>query len=138
MFNPYDIVYTVLITEKSTTLSEKQKRYAFKVNPKSNKTEIKKAVEAIFKDQEVVVSEVKLLEVLVAEHDQIAPELLIALGLALPGALAFPGVFGLAVTGAAFFYRSYCCHLFFLFPGADTGSAASRRSSSRLILAERR
>ena len=40
MFNPYDIVYTVLITEKSTTLSEKQKRYAFKVNPKSNKTEI--------------------------------------------------------------------------------------------------
>ena len=32
MFNPYDIVYTVLITEKSTTLSEKQKRYAFKVN----------------------------------------------------------------------------------------------------------
>ena len=64
MFNPYDIVYTVLITEKSTTLSEKQKRYAFKVNPKSNKTEIKKAVEAIFKDQEVVVSEVKTMNYL--------------------------------------------------------------------------
>ena len=34
MFNPYDIVYTVLITEKATASAEKFQRYAFKVNPK--------------------------------------------------------------------------------------------------------
>lgn len=48
MFNPYDIVYTVLITEKATALSEKFNRYTVKVNPNSNKWEIRKAVEAIF------------------------------------------------------------------------------------------
>ena len=49
MFNPYDIVYSVMITEKASALSEKSK-YTFKVNPKANKIEIKKAVEAIFDD----------------------------------------------------------------------------------------
>ena len=48
MFNPYDVVYTVLITEKATALSEKFHRYTIKVNPRSNKIEIRKAVEAIF------------------------------------------------------------------------------------------
>ena len=48
MFNPYDVVYTVLITEKATALSEKFHRYTIKVNPHSNKIEIRKAVEAIF------------------------------------------------------------------------------------------
>ena len=48
MFNPYDVVYTVLITEKATALSEKFHRYTIKVNPHSNKIEIRKAVGAIF------------------------------------------------------------------------------------------
>lgn len=48
MYNPYDVIYTVLVTEKATSLSEKQQKYTFKVNPKANKIEIKKAVAAIF------------------------------------------------------------------------------------------
>ncbi len=62
MFNPYEIVYTVLITEKATKLSESQSRYAIKVNPKSTKTEIRKAVEAIFDG--VKVSDVKTMNYL--------------------------------------------------------------------------
>jgi len=46
--NPYDIVYTVLITECGTNLQAKYNKYLFKVNPKSNKVEIKRAIEAIF------------------------------------------------------------------------------------------
>jgi len=53
MFNPYDIIYTVLITEKATALAEKQSKYTFKVNPKANKIEIGKAVQAIFDDVSV-------------------------------------------------------------------------------------
>ncbi len=53
MYNPYDIVYSVMITEKATNLSEKQQKYTFKVNPKANKIEIKKAVAAIFEDVKV-------------------------------------------------------------------------------------
>ena len=53
MFNPFNIVYTVLITEKATALSDKQSRYAFRVNPDANKIEIRRAVEAIFDDVEV-------------------------------------------------------------------------------------
>jgi large subunit ribosomal protein L23 len=48
MFNPFNIVYTVLITEKATALSDQQKRYALRVNPEANKIEIRKAVEVIF------------------------------------------------------------------------------------------
>ena len=47
-FNPYDVVYTVLITERGTTLQDKYNKYLFKVNPASNKLQIKAAVEAIF------------------------------------------------------------------------------------------
>lgn len=46
--NPYDIVYTVLITERGTNLQAKYNKYLLKVNPKSNKVQIKQAVEAIF------------------------------------------------------------------------------------------
>lgn len=47
-FNPYDVVYTVLITERGTTLQDKYNKYLFKVNPAANKPSIKAAVEAIF------------------------------------------------------------------------------------------
>ncbi|MGI6574327.1 MAG: 50S ribosomal protein L23 [bacterium] len=43
-----DIIKKPLITEKATHLFEKDK-YSFKVDSKANKTEIKRAVEEIFK-----------------------------------------------------------------------------------------
>ena len=52
-FNPYDVVYTVLITENGTTLSDKYNKYLFKVNPHSNKPQIKEAIQAIFPDVKV-------------------------------------------------------------------------------------
>ncbi|MBQ4479598.1 MAG: 50S ribosomal protein L23 [Victivallales bacterium] len=52
-FNPYSVVYTVLITERGTTMTEKYNKYLFKVNPKSNKYQIKMAIEQIFEDVKV-------------------------------------------------------------------------------------
>ena len=62
MKSPYDVVYTVLITEKGTNLAEKYNKYLFKVSPNSTKFEIKKAVEEIF--SEVKVSSVNVMNVL--------------------------------------------------------------------------
>ena len=61
-FNPYSVVYTVLITERGTTLSEKYNKYLLKVNPASNKIQIREAVEAIF--PEVKVSKVNVMNML--------------------------------------------------------------------------
>jgi large subunit ribosomal protein L23 len=44
---PYDIVQTMLVTEKSAVLKE-QNKYAFKVNPKCSKLEVADAVEKIY------------------------------------------------------------------------------------------
>ncbi len=52
-FNPYDVVYTVLITERGTQLTDKFNKYLFKVNPASNKVQIRAAVEAIFPEVKV-------------------------------------------------------------------------------------
>lgn len=52
-FNPYDVVYTVLITERGTQLTDKFNKYLFKVNPASNKVQIRAAVEAIFSEVKV-------------------------------------------------------------------------------------
>ena len=62
MKSPYDVVYTVLITEKGTNLADKYNKYLFKVNQKANKIEIKSAVEEIFPD--VKVSSVNVMNVL--------------------------------------------------------------------------
>ena len=43
----YDIIYAPIITEKSALLANENK-YAFKVDPKANKTQIKQAIESIF------------------------------------------------------------------------------------------
>ena len=56
MQNPYEVIFSILITEKSTALAEGGKslpKYTFKVNPKANKIEIRQAVEAIFDDVKV-------------------------------------------------------------------------------------
>jgi large subunit ribosomal protein L23 len=46
--DPYDVLKKPLITEKSTSLLEDNK-YTFEVDPRANKTEIKQAVQTIFK-----------------------------------------------------------------------------------------
>ena len=48
MNKKYDIIYAPIITEKTASFANENK-YAFKVSPKANKTEIKQAIESIFK-----------------------------------------------------------------------------------------
>lgn len=54
MNNPYQIVKYPLITEKSTILREDKSKYTFRVHKRANKIEIKRAIEAIFPDVQVV------------------------------------------------------------------------------------
>ncbi|HBA61786.1 MAG TPA: 50S ribosomal protein L23 [Elusimicrobia bacterium] len=44
-----EVLISPILSEKSVTLKDTQNRYSFRVNPHANKTEIKKAVEALFK-----------------------------------------------------------------------------------------
>lgn len=46
--NPRDVILRPIVSEKSYNLIDDGK-YTFEVDPRSNKTEIKQAVEAIFK-----------------------------------------------------------------------------------------
>ena len=48
MNKKYDIIYAPIITEKSAMMANENK-YAFKVDPRANKTEIKLAIEELFK-----------------------------------------------------------------------------------------
>ncbi|MBN2300802.1 MAG: 50S ribosomal protein L23 [Acholeplasmataceae bacterium] len=57
----YDILKAPIITEQSTKLIEDQNRYTFKVDPKANKVEIKKAVETIFNVKVLSVNTVNVL-----------------------------------------------------------------------------
>ena len=59
MKSVYDIIKKPIITEKSSGLVEKL-QYTFEVDPKSNKTEIKEAIQKIFK---VTVVEVRTINV---------------------------------------------------------------------------
>jgi len=49
MNEPYDIIQTVHLTEKSSVLSEKSNQYVFRVNTKANKVQIRQAIEKLFK-----------------------------------------------------------------------------------------
>lgn len=49
MNDTFDHIHTVLLTEKATLLSEKHNQYVFRVNPKANKLQIKRAIEQVFK-----------------------------------------------------------------------------------------
>lgn len=44
-----NIIKAPIITEKSTIIAEDERKYVFKVDAKANKTQIKDAVEKIFK-----------------------------------------------------------------------------------------
>ena len=44
-----EVLIAPILSEKSVITKDEQNRYTFRVNPKSNKTEIKKAIETLFK-----------------------------------------------------------------------------------------
>jgi large subunit ribosomal protein L23 len=44
----YDLIQTASLTEKATLLSEKHNKYVFRVSPRANKIQIKKAIETLF------------------------------------------------------------------------------------------
>jgi large subunit ribosomal protein L23 len=52
--DPYQIIKYPLITEKSTILREVKNKYTFRVDTRASKIEIKRGIEAIFPDVEVV------------------------------------------------------------------------------------
>ena len=56
MNEPYDIIQTASLTEKSTLLSEKHNKYVFRVRPSANKIQIKNAVERMFQKKVVDVN----------------------------------------------------------------------------------
>jgi large subunit ribosomal protein L23 len=45
--NPYSVIQTILVTERSMELAEENK-YVFKVDPAANKIDIRRAVEEIY------------------------------------------------------------------------------------------
>jgi len=49
MNDPQDIVQTIVLTEKATLLGERLNSYVFRVRPDANKTQIKRAIEIMFK-----------------------------------------------------------------------------------------
>ena len=48
MKTSYDIIRKPIITEKSSSLIDKNLQYTFEVDPRANKIEIKEAIEKIF------------------------------------------------------------------------------------------
>ena len=56
MKETFDVVKTVCLTEKATLLSDKLNQYTFRVNPKANKIEIRKAIESLFNTKVVSVN----------------------------------------------------------------------------------
>jgi large subunit ribosomal protein L23 len=56
MKEPFDIIRTVRLTEKSTVLTDKGNKYVFEVNPAANKLEIKEAIESLFQKKVVSVN----------------------------------------------------------------------------------
>ncbi len=52
---PYQTILRPIVTEKGTTLKDENNQIIFEVDPRSNKSEIKKAVEKLFKVKVVAV-----------------------------------------------------------------------------------
>ena len=52
----FDIIETASLTEKATFLSEKQNKYIFRVRPRANKVQIKRAIEKLFQKKVVDVN----------------------------------------------------------------------------------
>ena len=47
--NSYEIIRRPLITEKSSLMKDVNRQYAFEVDPKANKNQIRVAIESVFK-----------------------------------------------------------------------------------------
>lgn len=60
MANLYDVIQEAIFTERSTTLSENENVYTFRVHPDANKLQIKKAVETAFNVQVIDVNTIKI------------------------------------------------------------------------------
>ena len=56
MNEPHDLIDTILLTEKATRLTESQSTYVFRVRPRATKTQIKKAIETLFKKKVAAVN----------------------------------------------------------------------------------
>jgi len=56
MNEPYDIIQTASLTEKSSVLSEKHNKYVFRVRPSANKIQIKQAIERMFQKKVIDVN----------------------------------------------------------------------------------
>lgn len=56
MNEPFDIIQTASLTEKSSLLGEKQNKYVFRVRPHANKIQIKQAVERLFQKKVIDVN----------------------------------------------------------------------------------
>ena len=56
MNEPFDIIETASLTEKSSLLGEKQNKYVFRVRPRANKIQIKQAIEKLFQKKVVDVN----------------------------------------------------------------------------------
>jgi large subunit ribosomal protein L23 len=49
MNNSFDIIKAPIVTEKTQLIASNDRKYVFKVDAKANKTQIKQAIESIFK-----------------------------------------------------------------------------------------
>jgi large subunit ribosomal protein L23 len=56
MNEPYDIIQTASLTEKSSLLGDKLNKYVFRVSPRANKIQIKAAIEKLFNKKVVAVN----------------------------------------------------------------------------------
>ena len=56
MNEPFDIIQTASLTEKSSLLGEKLNKYVFRVSPRANKIQIKQAVERLFQKKVIGVN----------------------------------------------------------------------------------
>ena len=56
MHEHYDLIQTASLTEKSSLLGEKHNKYVFRVHPRANKIQIKKAIETLFQKKVVDVN----------------------------------------------------------------------------------
>lgn len=50
---PFQVIDTVILTEKSQIAQETQGKYTFRVHPQANKIEIRNAIESIYPDVKV-------------------------------------------------------------------------------------
>jgi large subunit ribosomal protein L23 len=56
MNEPHDIIQRASLTEKATVLGDKHNKYVFRVSPRANKIQIKRAVEQLFQNKVIGVN----------------------------------------------------------------------------------